>query len=100
MNIKKASEYKNDYIITLILNLNDIPQILTIENPIKNLILRKNNKSKSYKRISFIKTNMLTFENKIEIFTSILSQEENSYADSFNGEILIFGENFDFKFFG
>lgn len=41
---------------------------------------------------------MLTFENKIEIFTSILSQEENSYADSFNGEILIFGENFDFKF--
>jgi hypothetical protein len=34
---KKALEYKNDYIITLILNLNEIPKILTIENPIKNL---------------------------------------------------------------
>lgn len=38
---QKASEYKNDYIITLILNLNDIPQILTIENPIKNLIFEE-----------------------------------------------------------
>lgn len=34
---QKAIEYKNDYIITLILNLNEIPKILTIENPIKNL---------------------------------------------------------------
>jgi len=34
---QKALEYKNDYIITLILNLNDIPKILTIENPTKNL---------------------------------------------------------------
>jgi hypothetical protein len=33
----KALEYKDNYIITLILNLNDIPKILTIENPIKNL---------------------------------------------------------------
>lgn len=35
---KKAVEYKNDYIIALILNLNDIPKILTIEHPTKNLI--------------------------------------------------------------
>ncbi|MEA1936913.1 MAG: DUF3883 domain-containing protein [Patescibacteria group bacterium] len=34
---QKALEYKNDYIITLILNLNEIPRILTIEDPIKNL---------------------------------------------------------------
>jgi len=38
---QKALEYKNDYIITLILNLNDIPKILTIENPIKNLIFEE-----------------------------------------------------------
>ena len=34
---QKAKEYKNDYIINLILNLDKIPKILTIENPIKNL---------------------------------------------------------------
>jgi len=34
---KKALEYKDDYIVTLVLNLNDIPKFLTIENPIKNL---------------------------------------------------------------
>jgi len=34
---KKASEYKEQYIITLVLNLNQIPKFLTIENPIKNL---------------------------------------------------------------
>lgn len=34
---QKALEYKKDYIITLILNLNDIPRILTIEDPTKNL---------------------------------------------------------------
>lgn len=33
----KAMEYKNDYIITLVLNLNDLPTFKTIENPIKNL---------------------------------------------------------------
>lgn len=33
----KAKEYKNDYIVTLVLNLNDTPNFLTIENPIKNL---------------------------------------------------------------
>ncbi|MBN4047001.1 DUF3883 domain-containing protein [bacterium AH-315-P13] len=34
---KRASEFKNDYIITLVLNLNDSPVFLTVENPIKNL---------------------------------------------------------------
>lgn len=33
----KALEYKNDYIITLVLNLNEKPTFLTIENPTKNL---------------------------------------------------------------
>lgn len=33
----KAKEYKNDYIVTLVLNLDDIPTFLTIENPFKNL---------------------------------------------------------------
>jgi len=32
-----ASEYKNDYIISLVLNMNDLPTFLTIENPINNL---------------------------------------------------------------
>ena len=34
---QKALEHKNDYIVILILNLNYIPRILTIENPTKNL---------------------------------------------------------------
>ena len=38
---QKALEYKSNYIITLILNLNDIPKILTIENPIKNLVFEE-----------------------------------------------------------
>ena len=38
---KKALEYENDYIITLVINLNDIPQFLTIENPIKNLVFEE-----------------------------------------------------------
>ena len=33
----KAKEYQNDYIITLVLNLDDLPTFLTIENPINNL---------------------------------------------------------------
>ena len=33
----KALEYKDDYVVTLILNMNDMPTFLTIENPIKNL---------------------------------------------------------------
>jgi len=38
---KKALEYKNDYIITLVMNLNDLPTFLTIENPIKNLTFKE-----------------------------------------------------------
>lgn len=34
---KKANEYKNDYVVTLVLNLDDLPTFLTIENPLKNL---------------------------------------------------------------
>ncbi|MDD3462529.1 MAG: DUF3883 domain-containing protein [Sulfurospirillaceae bacterium] len=34
---KKALEYQNDYIVALVLNMNDLPNFLTIENPIKNL---------------------------------------------------------------
>jgi hypothetical protein len=34
---QKAIEYKNDYIITLVLNLDKKPKFLQIENPIKNL---------------------------------------------------------------
>jgi hypothetical protein len=41
---------------------------------------------------------MLNLEEKIVVFTSFLSQEEISYADSYNWEILIFAQNFDFKF--
>ena len=33
----KAKEYQNDYIITLVLNLNDLPNFVTIDNPLKNL---------------------------------------------------------------
>ena len=33
----KALDYKDDYIISLVLNLNQRPRILTIENPIRNL---------------------------------------------------------------
>ena len=34
---RKASEYQNNYIVTLVLNMNNSPTFLTIENPIKNL---------------------------------------------------------------
>lgn len=37
----KALEYKNDYIITLVLNMNDLPILLPIENPANNLKFRK-----------------------------------------------------------
>lgn len=33
----KAKEYKSDYIVTLVLNLDDLPTFLTIDNPVKNL---------------------------------------------------------------
>ena len=34
---KKAQEYQLDYIITLVLNLDDTPTFLTIDDPLKNL---------------------------------------------------------------
>ena len=37
----KALEYKNDYLITLVLNMNDLPTFLTIENPVNNLKFKK-----------------------------------------------------------
>lgn len=37
----KALEYKNDYVITLVLNMNDLPVFLTIENPANNLKFKK-----------------------------------------------------------
>lgn len=33
----KAEEYQKDYIITVVLNLDDTPTFLTIDNPLKNL---------------------------------------------------------------
>ena len=33
----KAKEYQEDYIVTLVLNLDDLPTFLTIENPLNNL---------------------------------------------------------------
>ena len=33
----KAKEYQKDYIVTLVLNLDDLPTFLTIDNPLKNL---------------------------------------------------------------
>jgi len=36
-----ASEYKNDYIVTLVLNMNDLPKFKTIENPVNNLKFKK-----------------------------------------------------------
>lgn len=38
---KKAEEYKNDYFVVIISNLEDIPKITLIENPLKNLKLDK-----------------------------------------------------------
>lgn len=38
---KKAQEYESDYILTLVLNLNEQPKFLTIENPLKNLLFEK-----------------------------------------------------------
>lgn len=53
-----ASEYKNDYIITLVLNMNDLPTFLTIENPIHNLKFEerivKSRETKEYHLISEI----------------------------------------------
>ncbi|HRO75857.1 MAG TPA: DUF3883 domain-containing protein [Crocinitomicaceae bacterium] len=52
----KAKEYQNDYIITLVLNLDDLPTFLTIENPLKNLKFEeriiKSKETKEYHLIS------------------------------------------------
>jgi hypothetical protein len=37
----KALEYKNDYIVTLVMNMNDIPTFLTIDNPVHTLNFTK-----------------------------------------------------------
>lgn len=41
---------------------------------------------------------MLKFEGKVKIFTSIMNQEEVSYADSYNATIDIYASNFDYNF--
>ena len=55
---QKANEYKNDYVVTLVLNLDDLPTFLTIENPIKNLKFEeriiKSKETKEYHLISEI----------------------------------------------
>lgn len=37
----KALEYENDYLITLVLNMDELPTFLTVENPTKNLTFKK-----------------------------------------------------------
>lgn len=41
----KALEYGNDYIITIVLNMNDTPNFITIENPTKNLKFKKDERT-------------------------------------------------------
>lgn len=54
----KAKEFKNDYIITLVLNLDKLPTFLTIENPLKNLKFKerivRSRETKEYHLISDI----------------------------------------------
>jgi hypothetical protein len=38
---KKALEYKDKYVVTIVMNLNQVPYFLTIEDPIKNLNFRE-----------------------------------------------------------
>lgn len=56
---KKASEYKDDYILSIVLNLSEIPNFKTISNPVKNLDFRKVKKASKiqieYQLISPIK---------------------------------------------
>lgn len=40
----------------------------------------------------------MTQQEKKEILTALLEKEEITYADSFNGEILLAAQNVDFKF--
>lgn len=48
----KAEEYQKDYIITVVLNLDDTPTFLTVDNPLKNLKFEekiiKSKKSREY----------------------------------------------------
>lgn len=37
----KAEEYKDDYILTVVSNLNDVPFFKTVKNPTKNLVFEK-----------------------------------------------------------
>ena len=52
----RAQEFQNDYIITLVLNLDDLPTFLTVENPVKNLKFEeriiKSKETKEYHLIS------------------------------------------------
>ncbi|QIW10580.1 hypothetical protein [Francisella sp. LA112445] len=41
---------------------------------------------------------MLNFQKKLKIFLDILSQNRESYADSFNDDIYIISENYDYLF--
>lgn len=54
----KAKEYKNDYVVTLVLNLDDLPTFLIIENPLKNLCFEEkvitSKKIKEYHLVSDI----------------------------------------------
>ncbi len=54
----KAREYQDDYIITLVLNLDELPRFLPVENPLKNLKFEekiiKSKESKEYHLISAI----------------------------------------------
>lgn len=54
----KAEEYQHEYIITLVLNLNDSPSLVIIDNPIKNLkfkeIITNSKETKEYHLISDI----------------------------------------------
>lgn len=38
---KKANEYKDEYVLSVVLNLNELPSIKVIVNPVKNLEFRK-----------------------------------------------------------
>lgn len=54
----KALEYQQDYIITIVLNLDDSPNFLTIDNPLKNLKFEerivKSKETKEYHLVSNI----------------------------------------------
>lgn len=51
---KKLKNIKKDYIVTLVLNLDDLPTFLTIENPLNNLKFEKIIKSKEIKEYHLI----------------------------------------------